>query len=191
VAVVLMQDGILKLVADRQKRTFAKGKTSMVEFFRALDEHDGKPKCDLEERINTILDEIDNYNRRGMGGLVASNRDFPPSIEKSISLLYQNLWHPGLTDPERSANHYTKKIKIFSCFKHLNGTKLSSHLWFFEGFCRYLNPEFIVLLDVGTKPESYGVSNLIRGFNGDPDVGGVTGLMSVDANFPSEEGGGD
>jgi chitin synthase len=30
VAVVLMQDGILKLVADRNKRTFAKGKNSMV-----------------------------------------------------------------------------------------------------------------------------------------------------------------
>ena len=87
---VLMQDGILKLVADRSKRTYAKGKNSMVEFYRKLDEHDGKPKCDLEERINTILDEIDNYNRRGMGGLVASNKDFPPSIEKSISLLYQN-----------------------------------------------------------------------------------------------------
>lgn len=42
---------------------------------------------------------------------------------------------------------------------------------------------------MGTKPEDKGVVNLIRGFNGDPDVGGVTGLMSVDANFPSEEGG--
>lgn len=44
---VLMQDGILKLVADRNKRTYAKGSASMVEFFRALDEHDGKPRCDL------------------------------------------------------------------------------------------------------------------------------------------------
>lgn len=42
-----MQDGILKLVADRNKRTFAKGKKSMVEFYRRLDELDGKPKCDL------------------------------------------------------------------------------------------------------------------------------------------------
>lgn len=46
-------------------------------------------------------------------------------------------------------------------------------------------------MDVGTKPESYGVVNLIRGFGNDKDVGGVTGLMSVDANFPSEEGGDD
>ena len=34
---VLMQDGILKLVADRNKRTFAKDKNSMVEFYRKLD----------------------------------------------------------------------------------------------------------------------------------------------------------
>lgn len=94
-----------------------------------------------------------------------------------------------MTDSTKANINYTKRLKIFSCFKHLNGTKLSSHLWFFEGFCRYLDPEFIVLLDVGTKPEDKGVVNLIRGFQGDKNVGGVTGLMSVDANFPSEEGG--
>lgn len=44
------------------------------------------------------------------------------------------------------------KLNIFTCFKHMNGKKLHSHLWFFEGFCRYLVPEFVVLLDVGTTP---------------------------------------
>jgi hypothetical protein len=34
IGVVLIQDGILKLVADRKKRTYAKGKNSMVEFYR-------------------------------------------------------------------------------------------------------------------------------------------------------------
>jgi len=42
-----MQDGILKLVADRNKRTYSKGSASMVEFYRMLDQMDGKPKCDL------------------------------------------------------------------------------------------------------------------------------------------------
>ena len=163
----------------------------MINFYRKLDYLDGKPRCDLEERINVILDEIDNLNRRGMASYIANNRDFPQSIEKNISLLYQNLWHPGMTDPLRANEQFNGKyLKIFSCFKHLNGTKLSSHLWFFEGFCRYLNPEFIVLLDVGTKPEDEGVVNLLKGFT-DNDVGGVTGLMSVDSEFPSLEGGDD
>jgi len=37
VAVVLMQDGILKLVNNRSKRTYSSGKNSMVEFYRRLD----------------------------------------------------------------------------------------------------------------------------------------------------------
>jgi hypothetical protein len=45
VGVVLMQDGILKLVKDRQKRNYAKSSDSMVEFYRKLDEIDGKPRC--------------------------------------------------------------------------------------------------------------------------------------------------
>ena len=135
-----------------------------------------------------------------MGNMVTKNCDFPPTIEKNISLLYQNLWHPGMTDEgkqleaELSGVPYTRYLKIMTCFKHLNGTKLSSHLWFFEGFCRFLDPTFIVLLDVGTQPDKDGVANLIRGFynrNGTDNtkVGGVTGLMSIDSEFPSEEGG--
>ena len=33
IAVVLIQDGILKLVQDKKKRTFAKGPNSMVKFY--------------------------------------------------------------------------------------------------------------------------------------------------------------
>jgi hypothetical protein len=58
IGVVLIQDGILKLVADRKTKTLAKGKNSMVEFYKELDRLDGKPRCDLEERINLILEEI-------------------------------------------------------------------------------------------------------------------------------------
>lgn len=36
-----------------------------------------------------------------MGSYVSNNRDFPPSIEKNISLLYQNLWRPSMTSDPR------------------------------------------------------------------------------------------
>ena len=52
----------------------------MVEFYKMMDEKEGKDKCDLIERINVILDEIDNFDRKGMKGNVTRNRDFPPSI---------------------------------------------------------------------------------------------------------------
>lgn len=56
VAVVLIQDGILKLVQDRVTRTLAKGNNSMVKFFETMDKAEGKDKCDLVDRINTVLD---------------------------------------------------------------------------------------------------------------------------------------
>ena len=57
-----------------------------------------------------------------------------------------------------------------------------------------MDPKYIVLLDVGTQPNDNGVVNLIKGFRkhdgtDNLDVGGVTGLMTVDSNFQSEEGG--
>jgi chitin synthase len=124
-----------------------------------------------------VLDEIDNFARKNMGEFVTKNQDFPPSIEKNLSLVYQNMWSPQPSD------HL--KLKLITCFKHTNGTKLSSHLWFFEGFCRHINPQFCVLLDVGTEPDPRGIVNLIKAFQ-DPNIGGATGLMSVDSNFISE-----
>ena len=48
IAVVLIQDGILKLVKDRVRRTYAKDKHSMLEFYRELDRREGKEKCYLD-----------------------------------------------------------------------------------------------------------------------------------------------
>jgi hypothetical protein len=97
IAVVLIQDGILKLVNDRTKRTYTKDENSMVKFYEKLDRADGKHKCDLIERINIILDETENFDRRGAKKSVTTNRDIPPSIEKNIALVYQNIWRPSKT----------------------------------------------------------------------------------------------
>lgn len=70
----------------------------MVEFYRELDRIDGKSRCDLEDRINVILDEVDNFNKKGLSSQIDTNNDFPPTIEKNIALLYQNLWDPGMTN---------------------------------------------------------------------------------------------
>ena len=43
-----------------------------------------------------------------------------------------------------------------------------------------------MLLDVGTVPTEDAISNLLRGLN-EKNVGGVTGMMSVDRDFQSQE----
>lgn len=201
---MLVQDGVLKLIENKKTRTFSKGEDSMVNFYRQMDELCGNKWCSLEERIHTILDETENMHRKGpnMQRVIEENRDIPPTIEKQVALMYQHLWKPSMTSTERpqekergccdsNEEEYREEdeLRLFSCFKHTNGTKLSSHLWFFEGFCRYLEPEFIVLLDIGTVPDKEAIASLIRGLESDKSgkVGGVTGMMMVDRSFESQE----
>ena len=40
------------------------------------------------------------------------------------------------------------------CVKYKNGGKLSSHNWFFNGFCKEFYPKYTMLLDVGIRPHS-------------------------------------
>ena len=94
IAVVLIQDGILKLVKDRATREYQKGTASMVEFYRELDRREGKDKCELEERLQIIMDEMENFERKKMEDFCKNNDDFPPSISKNLSFVYQNLWSP-------------------------------------------------------------------------------------------------
>ena len=48
IAVVIIQDGILKLVTDRLRRKFS----SSVKFFEEIDYISGKSECKLVSRIN-------------------------------------------------------------------------------------------------------------------------------------------
>lgn len=54
-AVVIIQDGILKLVTDRATRKMS----SSVRFFERMDYNSGKSECLLVSRINQILDDIE------------------------------------------------------------------------------------------------------------------------------------
>jgi cellulose synthase/poly-beta-1,6-N-acetylglucosamine synthase-like glycosyltransferase len=47
----------------------------------------------------------------------------------------------------------TSFMNLFMCIKYKNSGKLSSHNWFFNGFCKELKPRFAVLLDVGLRPD--------------------------------------
>lgn len=43
-------------------------------------------------------------------------------------------------------------MQVIFCLKEKNTKKINSHRWFFSAFCRLLQPNICVLLDVGTRP---------------------------------------
>ena len=135
-------------------------------------------KSKLEERRKIIEYETTAIEMRKREVNPSHSSDFPWSIPEKTSLMYEIEWQP---ENARNGN----ALKVFLVFKHLNGKKLSSHGWFFEGFCRYLQPTYCLLLDVGTVPDEKGIVNMIGALAADPSLGGVSGFMNIDASLAS------
>jgi chitin synthase len=76
-------------------------------------------------------------------------------------------------------NQYFTFMNLFLCVKYKNSGKLSSHNWFFNGFCRELRPRYAVLLDVGLRPEGEALHKMYKYMKKNTKVGGVCGYMSL------------
>jgi len=70
-------------------------------------------------------------------------------------------------------------MNLFVCVKYRNAGKLSSHNWFFNGFCKELNPKYSILLDVGLKPAPDALYKMYYHLKNNPKVGGVCGFMKL------------
>jgi chitin synthase len=66
------------------------------------------------------------------------------------------------------------------CIKHRNDGKINSHKWFFQATCKYLKPQFTLMLDIGTRPDSYAIQKLYNFMLNHPKAGGVCGEIEVD-----------
>ncbi|KAL4476141.1 hypothetical protein ABPG74_009874 [Tetrahymena malaccensis] len=157
IVVVIFQDGIMKM------------KEEMVDFFSELDIIQ-KRDLELVKRRQVIQQQIDFLKREKKQSVLDYNDGLPNTIPKEIALLYQDFLQ---FDGEKGL------LPTFSVFKHLNAKKLSSHLWFFEGFCRQFQPKYCALVDVGTIPDQYGLVNMFKALEADSSIGGVCGFMGL------------
>ena len=66
-------------------------------------------------------------------------------------------------------------LNLIFCVKHENKRKLNTHKWFLEGFCKRIDPLYIALLDVGTRPRSKGLYYLFKAMHYDRRVAGCCG----------------
>lgn len=72
--------------------------------------------------------------------------------------------------------------------KHKNKGKIESHLWFFKGFCQYLNPDYSVIIDAGTIPLRGSLSKLVMSMEAQPKVAGCCGEIEVMIPDKKEDG---
>jgi chitin synthase len=69
----------------------------------------------------------------------------------------------------------SERLNLVWAVKQENKRKLNTHLWFFGGFCQYLSPEYVMLLDVGTMPHPDALFRLYECMKLDPHVAGCCG----------------
>jgi chitin synthase len=86
-----------------------------------------------------------------------------------------------------------KKEHLFTffCAKYKNAQKLSSHLWFFHGFCRFFNPKYTVLIDCGLVPNENAIISFFKAMEHDPQIGGCCGFMGCKPERETDEYGED
>ncbi|EAR87998.1 chitin synthase (macronuclear) [Tetrahymena thermophila SB210] len=185
IAVVVLQDGIMKM---RQET---------VDFYSHIDESLKRP-CHLQNRRNIIDQQIKFLKYTKQEATLESNQNFPNTIPAKTTLLYQNQIQfndlnelkVNLGDQNFDQNHMdtTKSgLIVFSAFKHLNSKKLSSHLWFFEGFCQQFKPKYCALVDVGTLPAKDGLVKFYMALEGNDKIGGVCGFLGLEEPQIGEE----
>ncbi|KAL4500526.1 hypothetical protein ABPG72_002950 [Tetrahymena utriculariae] len=181
IVVVVIQDGIMKM------------KEEVVDFYCDLEGENINVDRNLKLRRYEIAKQEQFLQYKGQQKVLDSNEGLPLTIPKRTALVYQNrlqfVKDNYLKKEERpkvySSNHYqydTKKpgLTVFSVFKHKNAKKLSSHMWFFEGFCRQFRPKYCALVDVGTFPASDGLLKFYIAMEGNPKVGGVCGFLGLE-----------
>ncbi|KAG7665026.1 CHS1 [[Candida] subhashii] len=70
-------------------------------------------------------------------------------------------------------------VQVLFCLKEKNQKKINSHRWLFNAFCPVLDPNVIILLDVGTKPDNHAIYNLWKAFDRDSNVAGAAGEIKA------------
>lgn len=70
-------------------------------------------------------------------------------------------------------------VQVMFCLKEKNLKKINSHRWLFNAFCPILDPNVVVLLDVGTKPDNQSIYNLWKAFDRDSNVAGAAGEIKA------------
>ena len=99
------------------------------------------------------------------------------NIPKNCLHLFQVCtWDFGLKDDHLGG----RRINFVFALKHANDGKINSHKWFFQGVCKYLKPEYTLMLDIGTKADDYAILKLYKYMTLNDKCGGCCGEIEVD-----------
>ena len=89
----------------------------------------------------------------------------------------------AVSPTEESPGGHDCHLNFIYALKQRNAKKLDSHAWVVEGIAPALTPEFVVFLDVGTRPRPTAVRMLVREMQLDERIAGCCGEITIDAPY--------
>ena len=111
-------------------------------------------------------------------------------MDKSVEVVPKNClhlfqvctWDFGLEEETLKG----RRINFIFALKQQNDGKINSHKWFFQGVCKYLKPEYTLMLDIGTRPDDYAIAKLYKYMINNKNCGGCCGEIEVDFSDQKE-----
>ena len=70
-------------------------------------------------------------------------------------------------------------MPIHFIIKQKNQGKIESHKWFFKGFCEYMQPEYVQIIDCGSIPLWNSISRILMYLDKHKQIGAATGEIEV------------
>ena len=80
----------------------------------------------------------------------------------------------GQNDSQNILEH---RLNVIHCVKFVNRQKLNSHLWFFQGFCKGIQPKYCFIMDAGLQIDEKSLRLFFEAFEYDEKIGGLCGFM--------------
>ncbi|KAK5788051.1 hypothetical protein VI817_010547 [Penicillium citrinum] len=132
---------------------------------------DGIDPCDKNtlDMLATIGIYQDGIMKRSVDGRETVAHIFEYTTQLSVTSNQQ------LIRPQGNESTNLPPVQMIFCLKQKNSKKINSHRWLFNGFCRILNPEVVILIDAGTKPGKKSLLALWESFYNDKNLGGSCG----------------
>ncbi|KOS14038.1 chitin synthase [Malassezia pachydermatis] len=132
---------------------------------------DGIDPCDKEtlDVLATIGVYQDGLMKREVNGKETVAHIFEYTTQISVDST------PKLVQPVPGQDSNLVPVQMIFCFKQKNSKKINSHRWVFHALGRMLQPEIVVLIDVGTKPGTLALYHLWEAFYNNPNLGGACG----------------
>lgn len=123
---------------------------------------------------------VDSFKHEQMMALTDSTLASQSIDPRWLAIYNTSLMSHHSDSKDQNISHQTS-YSLMLFIKEKNQGKLNSHWWFFNHFCKQLNPEYCIQIDAGTAPNQNTLNALYTRVASNPRLGALASRIQVPA----------